>query len=102
MMVHAALGLMLLVADIGPQSHGSPPGYIPAPVPDPSFDLPRPREQKQVEVEPALTNTRAYVPIGNGYASGSAFHSQLTRRTQPLSQIGSELAPGLTVRIPLK
>ena len=122
MLVHAALGLLLLVAEPQPRGNtatqaspatrghlvtpGKAPGnaaatYLPAPIPDRQFDLPRPREQKDVELVPALTDTGAYVPLGNGYSSGSAFHAQLTRHSQPLSQIGSQLAPGLTLHIPL-
>lgn len=102
MMVHSALALMLLVADVGPEGHVPDRGYEPAPVPDPTFELPRPRPKKHVELVPALTDTRAYAPIGNGYAPGSEFNRELTRRSQPMTAIGNELAPGLSLRIPLQ
>jgi hypothetical protein len=104
MMVHAALSVMLLVADVGPAGRLPEPqsSYLPAPVPDPRFDLPRPRTKQQVELVPALTDTRAYVPIGNGYSQGSAFSREMARRSQPQTAIGNQLAPGLSLRIPLQ
>jgi hypothetical protein len=104
MMVHVALGAMLLVADVGPAGRVAEPqtAYMPAPVPDPSFDLPRPRARQGVELVPALTDTQAYAPLGNGYAPGSAFSREMARRSQPQTAIGNRLAPGLSLRIPLQ
>jgi hypothetical protein len=104
MMVHTALSVMLLVADVGPAGRLAEPqsAYVPAPVPDPSFDLPRPRAKKRVELVPALTDTQAYVPVGNGYSPGSAFSREMARRSQPQTAIGNQLAPGLSLRIPLQ
>lgn len=117
MLAHATLRLMLLVADGG--THGRGPrsvpagagparaaagaaaGYVPAPVPDPRFDVPGPRAKPQVELVPALTDTQAYAPLDSGFAPGSAFDRILTRRSQPQTAIGNQLAPGLTLRIPL-
>lgn len=98
MMVHAALGLMLLVSDTGPAARPLEQSYVPAPVPDRSLDMPGARAKAQVELVPALTDTRAYVPLGGAYAMSS----ELARRNPPMTAVGSALAPGLTLRIPLK
>ncbi len=102
MMAHAALAAMLLVA--APGGHGKAPasGYVPAPVPDASFDVPGPRTQPRVEVVPGLTDTRGYVPLGGAYSPGSAYDNELARRSQHWTAIGNRLAPGLMLRIPLK
>lgn len=102
MMAHAALAAMLVVAFPGGQAKAPASGYLPAPVPDASFDLPGPRTQPQVEVVPGLTDTRGYVPLGSGYSPGSSYDYELARRSQHRTAIGNRLAPGLMLRIPLK
>ncbi len=110
MIAQAALGLVLLVADGGAPGGGkhavpaarAEPGYVPAPVPDPRFDVPGKRAKRGVTLVPSVTDTQGFAPLGNGYTPGSTFDRAMTRRVQPDFAIGHELAPGLTLRIPLK
>lgn len=106
MLAHAALGVLLLVADARlppPEGARTAPGYVAAPVPDPRFDAPAPRARREVELAPALTDTQAAgAPVGGGYAYGSAFDRTLARRSQPNTAIGNRLAPGIFVTVPLE
>ena len=110
MMAQAALRLLVLVADGGAHGDrrrvapaaGIEPGYVPAPVPDPRFDVPGKRAKRGVALVPSVTDTQGFAPLGNGYTPGSTFDRAMTRRVQPDFAIGHQLAPGLTLRIPLK
>ena len=75
----------------------------PAPVPNQDAEPPPARVIPGTRLTPALTNRLSGRPAaGDGYAPGSAFSPELERRRDTGSALGTILAPGLQLRVPLK
>lgn len=83
----------------------APPAADPnsAPTPDLDAQAPPATASTGASVVPALTNRLTGItPSGSGYAPGSAFSPELDRRHGDLgTNLGSVLAPGLQLRVPL-
>jgi hypothetical protein len=75
-----------------------------APVPDPDAHAPLPTASDRPSLVPALTNRLSGgTQASQGYSPGSAYSGEMDRKRGDLgTNIGSILAPGLRLVVPLK
>jgi hypothetical protein len=89
---------------------GSPGIVVVAAAPSDSGMAPTPDRDARLPMQPASTRpqltptlVRATPGIaGDGYAPGSAYSNDLERRSRPATDLGSTLAPTLSLRLPLR
>ncbi len=75
----------------------------PAPVPNQDAEPPPAKVIPGTRLTPALTNRLSGRPAAaDGYSPGSAFSPELERRHDTGTNLGTILAPGLQLRVPLK
>lgn len=85
-----------------PKLQASPETNEPAPVPNQDIEPPA-TAIPGARLTPALTNRLSGRPAAaDGYSPGSAFAPELERRHDTGTNLGSILAPGLQLRVPLK
>lgn len=75
-----------------------------APVPNPDLMIPASRPAEGPTLRPILTDRRAgEAAASQGYAPGSAYSSGLARKGgEPATNLGTVLAPGVQLTIPLR
>jgi hypothetical protein len=80
----------------------NPPGFTPAPRPDPDARAPVQRGLSGPVIGPDLVNRNINRgPVGNGFVDGGGYSDQLERRGRTSTAIGNTLAPAITIRAPL-
>ena len=92
-------GPMPLLGAQKPAPAGAKPGYTPAPRPNPDIDVSVRRSATGAAIKPGLID-RSATPAGNA-AGGAAFSEQLERRSRPVSNFGSTLAPAIVITQPI-
>jgi hypothetical protein len=86
-----------------PKLQASPESSEPAPVPNQDLEPPAAATIPGTRLTPSLTNRLSGRPsAADGYSPGSAFAPELERRHDTGTNLGSILAPGLQLRVPLK